>query len=363
MSMFQKIITTSGGISYSPGWYYADASWSAPVSATAALRYTLRSPNDVRVNINGVNGSNLTQYSLQLASLATAANWDTQSPTDYTVAENRAGKDFYIYLVAPTEGTVPKIVISASPIAPSGYSTTTSKLVGGFHCVCLAYGTIEGHPLTGYLAGDIIPNSVWDLKNYSSALIYNVGQVLDPSSGIWVGIYPPSGTGANTTSVNGGMISVSRSYYDFVDDGRLIGMRLARGDEFQSFAALSNEGTVISTTAIPSTGGGHSDSAGRRCISAIGVEDCCGIVHQWLNEQSYRFDAADANPAWGWKDPSGGKGKINGQGTYGLVMATAGGAGTSTAANCGSRSRDLSNWPWNTSVDITARFVAKGIIK
>jgi hypothetical protein len=70
--------------------------------------------------------------------LNTAANWDTVTPTDYTVAATRAGKDFYIYACIQT-GTVPKILLSATATAPSGYTTTNSRKIGGFHC--LAYVT------------------------------------------------------------------------------------------------------------------------------------------------------------------------------------------------------------------------------
>jgi hypothetical protein len=35
--------------------------------------------------------------------------------------------------------------------------------LGGFHCEFVDIGTITGHPLTGFVAGDILPASVWDL--------------------------------------------------------------------------------------------------------------------------------------------------------------------------------------------------------
>jgi hypothetical protein len=38
--------------------------------------------------------------------LNTAANWDTVTPTDYTVPVTRAGKDFYVYASRP--GTSPR---------------------------------------------------------------------------------------------------------------------------------------------------------------------------------------------------------------------------------------------------------------
>ena len=37
--------------------------------------------------------------------------------------------------------------------------------LGGFHCLCVDVGTISGHALTNYIAGDILPRSCWDLKH------------------------------------------------------------------------------------------------------------------------------------------------------------------------------------------------------
>jgi hypothetical protein len=67
--------------------------------------------------------------------LNTAANWDTVTPTDYTVAVTRAGKDFYIYACIPTSGNVPVIKLSANSTYPSGYTANNSRKIGGFHCL------------------------------------------------------------------------------------------------------------------------------------------------------------------------------------------------------------------------------------
>jgi len=100
--------------------------------------------------------------------LTASASWDATSPTDYTVAANRAGKDFYLYACEPSSGTEPDLVVSANASSPSGYTTSTSVKIGGFHCLCVAVGTISGHALSGWTAGDILPQSIWDLDHRSS---------------------------------------------------------------------------------------------------------------------------------------------------------------------------------------------------
>ncbi|WP_246257635.1 phage major tropism determinant, partial [Bartonella gabonensis] len=93
-----------------------------------------------------------------------------------------AGKDYYLYLVP--EGDSHKIVVSENSTYPRDYIFSSSRKIGGFHTLCADVGTISGHPLSGYRAGDILPNSVWCLNHrpYSSP----EGMVYDPSTDLWV---------------------------------------------------------------------------------------------------------------------------------------------------------------------------------
>jgi len=283
-----------------PNYYERSRMWRNKGSDSAADRRTLVSPDQLSVNINDVG------YFLPAAvelDLNTAASWDTLTPVDYTVAANRAGKDFYIYACQPVSGTVPVIKLSAAATYPTGYTADTSRKIGGFHCECVDVGTISGHALTGYLAGDIIPRSCWDLKHRSSGL--QAGMVWAGKTDfdsinlapIWTMIYLASVTGTNTTSAYGGVITDTRNWMDFVDDFAAIGCRMLEDDEFQAIATGSNEETNIAGSADPVTTGGHSDTAGRRMISNIGCEDCCGAMWQWLRTQSYRYDPDGAQVA------------------------------------------------------------------
>ena len=96
-------------------------------------------------------------------------------------ASNRAGKDVYVYACVPTSGIEPDFVLSLNSTVPTGYTADTSRKIGGFHCLCADVGTIANHPLSGYLAGDILPLSVWDLLHRAEAenlgLVFTVGKV------------------------------------------------------------------------------------------------------------------------------------------------------------------------------------------
>jgi hypothetical protein len=50
--------------------------------------------------------------------LSDASNWDDTTTTDWTVASNRAGKDFYVYACTPASGTDPDFILSANSTIP-----------------------------------------------------------------------------------------------------------------------------------------------------------------------------------------------------------------------------------------------------
>ena len=207
--------------------------------------------------------------------------------TDIDTGALEAGKDYFVY-ACDNNGTL-VFKTSLASTFPDGFAADTSRKIGGFHTLCADVGVIAGHSLSGYVNKDILPASIWDLK-HRARCGNNAGMVYDAQAGIWIDIYMASGTGASTLSVNGGTISDSRNWMDFVDDGGAIGKRLLNDYEFQLAAEGSNQKTNIAETADPVTTGGHSDTAGRRMISNIGCEDCCGAMWQWLLDQSYRYD-------------------------------------------------------------------------
>ena len=261
------------------------------------------------------------------------------------------GTDYYIYLCDDADGTA-SVVISANSSYPSGYNANNSRKIGGFHTLCANVGTISGHTLTGVTAGSILPASVWDLTHRPVAS--PEGMVYSDKLALWVDIYLASGTGSSTASVNGGTISDTRNWLDFVDDFAAVKKRMPTDIEFQIAAAGSNEETNIAGSADPVTTGGHSDTAGRRMISNIGCEDMCGALNQWLNEQSYK---EPATPGWGWYDLPGSKGSLYNYGgeTGDADAKLIAGGRWATGPNSGSRCRYASTFRWNADTSLGGR--------
>ena len=280
--------------------------------------------------------------------------------TDLDTGSISNGKDYYVY-ACDDDGTLAWTVSLASTY-PAGYTASTSRKLAGFHTLCANVGTISGHTLTGYLANDILPASLWDLRHRASNG-NNEGLVYDAGIQKWVMIYLASGTGVNTTSVNLGTISDTRNWMDFCDDGAAIGMQLPTDHEFQSLAMGSNEETNIAGSADPVTTGEHIDTAGRRMISNIGCEDCAGVMRQWLLDQSWRADGLPdtGDPVFGWENLPGGRGSLYKQGSYGDVKLLAG-VYWSRGATCGSRGRHASYSRWSAHSSLGARFLVEPLL-
>ena len=143
-------------------------------------------------------------------------------------------------------------------------------------------GTVA-HPLSGFEANDILPESVWCLTFHPACASYD-GMVYDRDMDIAVDIYLQSGQGKATKSAFGAEHTVNRTQISLTDDMRCVGKRLLSDPEFTSIASGSNECTSILGEDDADTVGGHKDSANRRMISFIGCEECCGYISQWLRD-------------------------------------------------------------------------------
>jgi hypothetical protein len=328
---------------------------------------------------------------------STTADITISTATDMDAGVISNGKDYYVYACNSNGALVFKISLNST--FPAGFNATNSRKMGGFHTLCVSVGVIAGHTLTGYVANDILPASVWDLKHRPRS--NPEGMVFSEAISKWVDIYLASGTGASTASVYNGTISDTRTWLDFIDDGGAVKKRLLDDIEFQLVAAGSNEQTNITSSADPVTTGGHVDTAARRMISNIGCEDCAGAMWQWLRDQSTRIegshthtqtitykaaatgsalfkDQAETKPnaalgsvadenitsnatdiaAWGWYALPGSKGQLYRQGTYGDVKLLAGGYWNG-GAYCGSRSRHAYNYRWGTYTNVGGRLLAE----
>ena len=237
---------------------------------------TVTIPKDLKININGNCYISTINKSLQLSTVDTPANL--------------AGKDVYIYACEPTSGTEPIFVLSLNSTVPTGYTANNSRKIGGFHCLCKDVGVIEGHTLSGYVTGDILPATRWDLLHRPKG--EPEGFAYEELTDCWIAIYLPSWDGTKLVSVYNGVIADGTSTKKwhgeaFIEQLMNQKMRLPWRHEFQMAAKGSNEGTGIKNAADPNTTGGHVDSNNRRMISNIGLEDCCGCSWQWAMDLGF----------------------------------------------------------------------------
>ena len=315
-----------------PAHYQRDIMWSSN-------RTTIISPNNLTININN-SGYILTTQ--QTINLATAASWDSTA-INYTVAANRAGKDFYIYACQPSSGTAPMILLSSNSTVPTGYTSTNSRKIGGFHCLCTAVGTISGHTLSGYLAGDILPVSIWDLN--FRPVSNPEGMVFDANTNRWVDIYLSSVANSQLVSVNNGVTAdgasspVAFHWYNGSDWIAKAKKNLLSQREFVLASMGSNQGTNIAGNSDPNTTGGHVDTAGQRMISNIGCEDMCGALWQWGSDVGGPYGTA------AWKNAFDGNDTGVGGSSYEEPTRGVLGGYWNSGANCGSRASAWNNGP------------------
>lgn len=276
-------------------------------------------PKNMRININGE-----AYISTRNVTLNTS-----------TLGENLAGKDVYIYALAGS-GTEPDFVLSLNSTVPTGYTAENSRKIGGFHCLCKDVGIIEGHALSGYVAGDILPATRWDLEHRPKGS--PEGFAYEELTDCWIAIYLPSWDGTKLVSVYNGVIADGSSakkwhgeafYEQFVKQG----MRLVWRHEFQMGAKGSNEQTNIQGSSDPNTTGGHVDTAGRRMISNIGLEDCCGVLWQFAMDLGFAGGVGWTNSVYDSAVDDRSYGQI-----YGTLYRLLLGSSWNGGAYCGSRS-------------------------
>lgn len=296
----------------------------------------------------GVVDGTVVSVAATTLSLNTAGNWDSAT---YATAANRAGKDFYVYLLKAGG-----VILSANSTYPTGSTATNSRKIAGFHCLCTAVGTISGHTLSGMAQGDILPRSVWDLFNRSSAR--QEGTVLS-TCGKWVDIYLPSVSGSTLVSVNNGTIADGASSpafhsYKFEQWFARQGMKNISQQEFFAASEGANQGTNISGSSDPGTTTGHTDTAGRRMISNDGVEDTCGVLWQWCRDLGgvYGTGASWANAYDGNDSGVGGQ-------HYNAPYRGALGGSWNSGVHCGSRGSVWSVSPLYLGSGSSSRGVAE----
>lgn len=281
-------------------------------------------------------------------------------------ASARAGKDVYIYACWPSnvESGIPVFVASMNSTTPTGYNATNSRKIGGVHCLCADVGTIDGHPLSGYVAGDVLPASLWDLRHRPVSA--PEGMVYIEPLDLWADIYLNSWDGERVVSEYGAVIAdgaSSRSYHwwRWAEEFNLLKKRLPHRWEFRELADGSPEAVNITGSQDSNTTGGHTATNSQRIISKYGCEDCTGVLWQWGS------DLTTHGTINGWAGYSYSSSIVptetnRGGEYYATTYAARFGGHWSSGSYCGSRSVD-----WNGSVVLldshsSARGVAPGLI-
>lgn len=260
----------------------------------------------------------------------------------------QAGKDYSVYIVLNDNDA--DLVVSLDATWPYGATPETSRRIGGFHTLCLDVGTINGHPLSGRLAGSILPNSVWDLK-HRPATCSAAGMVYSPQLKFWVDIYLQSGSGINTKSAFGGTVTKSQSYDSHSEDLAAVGKRMLWDNEFTQAAWGTEPYKVVQGSADPITTGGKVNTTGRRIISNIGCEDMCGCYQQWVYSST-----AGSGSSWVTAVP-GGQGH-----QYGPPLAMLAGGHWDDASYAGPRYRNGYNSRAVVSAHHSSRGAARALV-
>ena len=193
----------------------------------------------------------------------------------------QAGKAYSIFLVPSATGGV-ELKVSLNSTAPTGYSPLDTRRIGGFSTLCKDAGTISwhaNHPLSGFVAGDILPQSVWTIYHRPYASPNNCIYI---PAGIpfWRTIYDHAGTLSTTSFEYGGTVTRTRTFYGHMQDMMHAGYILPTYEQ----AAISGYGCeplkAVSGKAEASvtTAGGHVNESNNRIISIYGAEDCAGCT-------------------------------------------------------------------------------------
>lgn len=257
------------------------------------------------------------------------------------------GKDYSIFLVPDGEKNV-AIKISLNKTAPVGYDTVNTRRIGGFHTECKDVGTVQnGNAMNGWLAGDIIPNSVWTLW-HKPLIASPSGARYVPERDAWKTIYSQSGTLENTVFEYGATTTRSRSAWDHEVDLGLVGWEFPTSIDFTiselgivPLKAVNGKAESSCTTA-----GGWVNENNIRMVTSGGDESTCGGL--WTILQEY-------GPCGGSGWNTSGVNSITSPRQYGSINRLLGGGNWNHSGYAGPSSRNGANSALDTYAYVSAR--------
>ncbi|KDC01364.1 hypothetical protein AZ18_1750 [Bordetella bronchiseptica D993] len=284
--------------------------------------------------------------------------------TAITMPALTAGTDYAIYVC--DDGTVRA---DSNFSAPTGYTSTTARKVGGFH---YAPGSNAAAQAGGNTTAQINEYSLWDIKFRPAALdprgmtlvagafwadiyLLGVNHLTDGTSKYNVTIADGSAPPKKSTKFGGdGSAAYSDgAWYNFAEVMTHHGKRLPNYNEFQALAFGTTEATSSGGTDVPTTGvnGTGATSAWNIFTSKWGVVQASGCLWTWGNE------FGGVNGASEYTANTGGRGSVYAQ----PAAALFGGAWNYTS-NSGSRAALWYYGPSLSDASIGARGVCDHLI-
>ncbi|MFJ0702295.1 hypothetical protein WLU55_04880 [Bordetella bronchiseptica] len=284
--------------------------------------------------------------------------------TAITMPALTAGTDYAIYVC--DDGTVRA---DSNFSAPTGYTSTTARKVGGFH---YAPGSNAAAQAGGNTTAQINEYSLWDIKFRPAALdprgmtlvagafwadiyLLGVNHLTDGTSKYNVTIADGSAPPKKSTKFGGdGSAAYSDgAWYNFAEVMTHHGKRLPNYNEFQALAFGTTEATSSGGTDVPTTGvnGTGATSAWNIFTSKWGVVQASGCLWTWGNE------FGGVNGASEYTANTGGRGSVYAQ----PAAALFGGHWGSTSYS-GSRAAAWYYGPSYSAAGIGARGVCDHLI-
>nr|1YU1_A Chain A, Major Tropism Determinant (Mtd-P3c) [Rauchvirus BPP1] len=284
--------------------------------------------------------------------------------TAITMPALTAGTDYAIYVC--DDGTVRA---DSNFSAPTGYTSTTARKVGGFH---YAPGSNAAAQAGGNTTAQINEYSLWDIKFRPAALdprgmtlvagafwadiyLLGVNHLTDGTSKYNVTIADGSASPKKSTKFGGdGSAAYSDgAWYNFAEVMTHHGKRLPNYNEFQALAFGTTEATSSGGTDVPTTGvnGTGATSAWNIFTSKWGVVQASGCLWTWGNE------FGGVNGASEYTANTGGRGSV-----YAQPAAALFGGNWSNTSHSGSRAALWYVGPSNSFAGIGARGVCDHLI-
>lgn len=283
-----------------------------------------------------------------------------------------AGTDYAIYLC--NDGT---LRADASFSAPAGFTTTTSRKIGGFH---YAPGGTAAAQAGGNTTPQINPYSIWDIK-CRPACPDPRGMALVADT-FWCDIYMlgvnhhTNGTSRNNATIadgasppkvpamfggDGSATYSSLTWFEATEVLKAYGKSLLDYAEFSAAAygvteAVSRGNDPV-TAGLGTTNSGASNTD-EKFTSKWGIIQASGVQYAWGRDFSYIAGTGSA----GWKDNAGGRGQLYLMNDNGLVVPRFGGSWADTV-DSGSRASVWNTPPWSALSGIGARGRADHLVQ